>query len=337
MRWFGALTFSFVWVLSASALVPQQMHYNGYLTNAVGEPVNCPDSVVCAESFELTFRLYNSEESDTPIWEESKIGVPFYGGSFHVSLGTEIPISAEVLSQPVWIGIKVNEHPEMLPRQKVQSAPYAIRAGTVTFADNAAQLGGMNPEEYATAESLTELENTLNGNDDDTLAGLVCAQGEVAKFFDGAWACQPDQVMSEAQIKAWADEVDDVGLTVESDPTVPANIKDGISWGELSEVPTELLDGDQVGITSESDPSVAATTSGKWCRGTGGTITCDQDEPSSGASVGECIFIDVAATGGNANCPADHPMMSGVRVHYIILNNGWMFHNNQSVKCCALQ
>jgi hypothetical protein len=36
-------------------------------------------------------------------------------------------------------------------------------------------------------------------------------------------------------------------LTSESDPTIPANIKDGIVWSEIGNVPTDIADGDQVG------------------------------------------------------------------------------------------
>ena len=35
------------------------------------------------------------------------------------------------------------------------------------------------------------------------------------------------------------------GVTSESDPTVPANLKDGVSWGELSGIPSDIADGDQ--------------------------------------------------------------------------------------------
>ena len=51
----------------------------------------------------------------------------------------------------------------------------------------------------------------------------------------------------------------DDGITTESDPTVPENIKDGVSWGEVSDVPADIADGDDTGIASESDPTVAAS------------------------------------------------------------------------------
>ena len=44
-------------------------------------------------------------------------------------IGTINPISAELLNGPTWLAIKVNDNVEMAPRQKVTSAPYALRAG----------------------------------------------------------------------------------------------------------------------------------------------------------------------------------------------------------------
>jgi hypothetical protein len=60
---------------------------------------------------------------------------------------------------------------------------------------------------------------------------------------------------------------DDVGITSETDPTVLASVKDGVSWNEVSSRPAGLDDGDDVGITSESDPQVGSNTTGripKW-------------------------------------------------------------------------
>jgi len=49
-----------------------------------------------------------------------------------------------------------------------------------------------------------------------------------------------------------------IGAIAETDPTVPASVKDGISWTEISGRPFGLDDGDDVGLTSESDPQVGS-------------------------------------------------------------------------------
>jgi len=58
----------------------------------------------------------------------------------------------------------------------------------------------------------------------------------------------------------FADGTDDTGITTETDPTVPASVKDGTSWSELSEIPSGFADGtDDTGITTETDPTVPAS------------------------------------------------------------------------------
>ena len=69
----------------------------------------------------------------------------------------------------------------------------------------------------------------------------------------------------------------------ETDPTVLTSVKDGVSWSEVSGIPAGFADDvDNVGITSESDPQVGAVTSGKWCRGDGSAVQCNQNPPSGG-------------------------------------------------------
>jgi len=49
------------------------------------------------------------------------------------------------------------------------------------------------------------------------------------------------------------------GEVEETDPTVLASVKDGVSWSEISGRPSGLDDGDDVGLTSETDPTVLAS------------------------------------------------------------------------------
>ena len=203
------LFFSFLAFCStAYGAVPQQLHYTGHLTNNAGEAVDCPDSVQCVENYTIRFRLYDSSDGGTPLWEEEYNNVPIYAGSFHATLGTVTPIGASVLDGPTWLAIQINEHDEMSPRQKIVSAPYAIRAGhaeAAIEAENANQLGGVSATDYATNETVTGLEATLApvateglpedlaDGDHDTLGDLVCGEGMVPKMTAlGLWACGAD-------------------------------------------------------------------------------------------------------------------------------------------------
>lgn len=55
------------------------------------------------------------------------------------------------------------------------------------------------------------------------------------------------------------------------------------------------------GITSENDPRVGAVTSGKWCRGNGSQVICDQNPPSGSTTTttGSCVNCNsVCSCGG---------------------------------------
>ncbi len=63
------------------------------------------------------------------------------------------------------------------------------------------------------------------------------------------------------------DDGDDVGIIVETDPTVLASVKDGVDWSEVTSRPAGLDDGDDVGLTVETDPEVGiidSNTVPKW-------------------------------------------------------------------------
>jgi formylglycine-generating enzyme len=138
---------------TATAAVPDTLHYQGYLTNAVGDPVHCPDLAACPdEPFDLTFRLYDMAEGGDPLWEETHAAVPIVRGTFDVELGSEGPIDPALLSDPTWLGLSVNGSAEMAPRQRLVSAAFALRAGqaeAAELADDSERLGGVDASEYA--------------------------------------------------------------------------------------------------------------------------------------------------------------------------------------------
>ena len=142
----------------AQAAVPDTLHYQGYLTNAVGDPVHCPDIVACeGEPFDVTFRLYDQAEGGDPLWEETHTAVPIVRGTFDVELGTQGPIDPALLSDPTWLGLSVNGSAEMAPRQRLVSAAFALRAGqaeSAELADDSDRLGGVDAAEYALLSDL---------------------------------------------------------------------------------------------------------------------------------------------------------------------------------------
>lgn len=97
------------------------MAYQGYLFDSSGNPLN--------EAVSITFNLYNVATGGVAIWSESQI-VTIDEGLFSVLLGSQMPISTNLLAanNDLWLGIVVGIDQEMIPREKIASAPFAILA-----------------------------------------------------------------------------------------------------------------------------------------------------------------------------------------------------------------
>jgi len=358
----------FLWLfMGAIALgsVPARLEYQGYLTDSVGTPIHCQG---CAAVYIFKFSIYDEQADGTLLWSEVHSQTDIVQGVFRVELGLESTLDAELLEGDRWLEIQINEQAPMAPRQRIISVPYALRASVAEHAiesENAASLGGQPVENFVQVVDTTDylnqsdLGDVLAGlgyspGDNDSLADInTCAADEILRWNGSAWICGVDQnsdglsslLCAGGEIAQWDGSawgcsaalntlqvnIDQVQANVAAlDASLDPIAKDGL--------PADLADGDQVGITIESDPSVGATTADKWCRGTGTTVTCDQEGPNAGGSLGPCILIDAPTPfSGWAECPDSNPMMKGVRIHYIIANNGWMLHQQESVKCCALE
>jgi hypothetical protein len=219
MRGLIALYVVAAMTLPATAAVPETLHYQGYLTNAVGDPVHCPDLVACPdESFALTFRLYDAAVGGDPLWVETHLNVPVVRGTFDVVLGGDLPLDPADVVDPAWLGVEINGAGEMSPRQRLVSTAFALRAGSAetagvaNLADDADRLGGLDAVEYA---RLSDLE------------GLCVTDDELT------------EVLAESRY------IDTPGLTayLTEEGYVPGAHFSG-EWADLTGTPEDLLDGD---------------------------------------------------------------------------------------------
>ena len=71
--------------ISSQADVPRMIHYQGYLTDAGGSPVD--------GTMDLTFAIHSDSSGGTQLWTESKTAVPIANGLFEVLLGSSTPIA----------------------------------------------------------------------------------------------------------------------------------------------------------------------------------------------------------------------------------------------------
>lgn len=112
--------------------VPSSITYQGKLTDSSGVPV--PDG-----SRAMTFRLYSAQSGGTLFWNSGVMNVVTTGGVFSAALGASPtpPLGSSVLaSGEVWLEVQVGTDAP-LPRVKLHSAPYALRAEVAeSVADN---------------------------------------------------------------------------------------------------------------------------------------------------------------------------------------------------------
>ena len=113
----AALTFTF----TASAAIPHLMSYQGKATDKSGMPLN--------GTYNLTFRIYNSETGGTAKWTETQTNIPISNGIFQVQLGSIAALNLP-FDESYWISLEINADGEMSPRTRLASVPYAYKAET---------------------------------------------------------------------------------------------------------------------------------------------------------------------------------------------------------------
>lgn len=160
-----------------SAAVPTTMPYQGFLTDSNGEPISA--------TVALTFSLYTQSSAGVPIWQEAHPTVPVTAGFFQVELGDQVLLDDSLFDAPLFLGIAVDSDPEMAPRMRIGSVPFA-RATGLSLACN---VGETNCNGVC-----ADLQSDPNHC---SACGLVCAPGE--SCLQGACAnCTPQTFYMDA-------------------------------------------------------------------------------------------------------------------------------------------
>src|SRR5512138_2483513 len=101
-----------------AAAIPQQIGYQGYLTDSGGVPHN--------GTVAMTFRIYSVSSGGAALWTETQ-DVPVSQGVYSVNLGAVSALNL-AFDVPYYLGITVGADGEMTPRQALTSVGYAYRA-----------------------------------------------------------------------------------------------------------------------------------------------------------------------------------------------------------------
>ena len=258
----------------AAEAVPLQIAHQGELSDADG-PIT--------DSVSLTFKLFDTATGGTESWSETRT-VDVVAGHYAVLLGGATqsnPIEDVLLQEPaLFLEITFEAEAPLLPRQPVGSTPYAIHAytaenvvgGTVDAASlsvNGTAVVNGTGQWVGPAGSIDWTAVTGAPADADTLAGLACADGSVAKYVTntGQWTCASDVVLSAAEVLGYlAGATVDFG-TGSSMAGVDLATVDDIDWSVLGGVPAGFaddVDDDALGGLSCGDGSVV-----RWSSGSG--------------------------------------------------------------------
>lgn len=152
--------------------------YQGSL-NQAGDPAN--------GNYDLEFRLFSSATEDLLLGSAQEMtSVNVAEGIFTVQLdfGPDV-----FVGEQVWLEIRVKQSADpggftiLAPRQELTAAPYALFAQESDIAVTALDVAWADISNRPTG---------LDDGDNDTLNGLACNEGEIAKFTAGNWSCSTD-------------------------------------------------------------------------------------------------------------------------------------------------
>lgn len=167
------------------ASVPNMIQYQGHLTDAGGAPL---DTVIS-----MTFTIYDdSSVTGTVWWTETHPNVVVDNGLFNVLLGSAGSIIVDTVFRDDfrWLGIQIASDPEITPRTRLVTVPYAHRVSTVDGASGGTINGYLDVAGDVSAGFLVGgalyADNAGIGVWPDPMANLSVAQtGDFAAYFGG--------------------------------------------------------------------------------------------------------------------------------------------------------
>jgi hypothetical protein len=114
----------FAWSAPAGAVVPQLLTEQGRLTDTSGNPLT--------GNVTLKFAIYAAPSGGSALWSETQTAT-LDSGFFSLQLGEVTALPSSVFDGTTrYLGVTVNNDPEMTPRESMTSVPYALIADNAT-------------------------------------------------------------------------------------------------------------------------------------------------------------------------------------------------------------
>ena len=170
----------------AATTIPTAFSYQGTLRDASGNLVN--------GTVNLSLRLYGVVTGGNPLYSEDFANINVRSGLFTVIVGDAQVLPASVFNTfPLYIGIKVNNDAEMLPRQRMHPVPYAMQSSSAqnaVTADNLAPGGGVPNLVTFGAGGAKAINFPDGGKITDSANGMTLSGGGTNKTVtvEGGWS-----------------------------------------------------------------------------------------------------------------------------------------------------
>lgn len=116
--------------LGTASSIPATFNYQGFLRD--------PDGSLTTGSYTITARIYDQGTEGSTLYTTIVPNVTVRDGLFNIVLGDDPSMSDEVFADvPRYIGISLNNDPELIPRQRLHAVPWALYATNAMTATTA--------------------------------------------------------------------------------------------------------------------------------------------------------------------------------------------------------
>ena len=269
-RWKIRLTilivFLFCFTPLVRAAVPDQISWQGRITDDAGIPLE--------GAYTIHFYIYDALIGGNSLWDEQQ-SVVVADGIYNVRLGAVNPLGSNVFSgDEVYLEVVIYNADETIwetlsPRQKFTSTAFSFQAG------NAHLLEGHGSTDFAPEMHLHSGDEINSGTVDENQI-----DPDIARDSEITWS-------NLSGIPSDLLDGDNVGITTEADPTVLPSVKDGVSWSELANIPAGFADNiDHVGLTVETDPQVGSNAVNRIPRWNGSSLVTGSIHDNGNIGIG---------------------------------------------------
>jgi hypothetical protein len=139
LKYFTVISLLYViFLMPAAYAIPMTVNYQGYITSTEKIPLN-------DISINITFKFYDSLTGGNVLWTEEHQLVPVNQGIYHVILGKKKSLEQIILSNKLYLGISIENDPEMTPREELSSVLFSFRAAVAATVD----IGAIKTEHLA--------------------------------------------------------------------------------------------------------------------------------------------------------------------------------------------